>query len=78
MDPAQVHTSSGSVNIKLRPDSAVRLDVKTNSGSISPRGGLQLIGGETKRDRLTGALGSPADNATLAIETNSGSVVVSQ
>jgi DUF4097 and DUF4098 domain-containing protein YvlB len=77
VDPAQVHTSSGSVNIKLRPDSAVRLDVKTNSGSINPRN-LVLANGVTQRDKLTGNIGTPADNATLAIETNSGSVVISQ
>lgn len=77
-DPAQIHTSSGSVNVKLMPGSAVRLDVKTNSGSITPRGGLQLTGGETKRDRLTGALGTPAADATLNIETSSGSVIISQ
>jgi len=77
-DPAQIHTSSGSVNVKLLPGSAVRLDVKTNSGSITPRGNLQLTGGETRRDRLSGTLGSPTPDATLSIETSSGSVVISQ
>jgi hypothetical protein len=77
VDPAQVHTSSGSVNIKLRPESAVRLDVKTNSGSINPRN-LVLANGVTQRDKLTGNIGNPSADATLAIETNSGSVVISQ
>jgi hypothetical protein len=77
VDAAQIHTSSGSVYLKLLPGSAVRLDVKTHSGSIN-RGGLQLSGGETRRDRLTGTLGTPAPTATLSIETSSGSVVIGQ
>jgi hypothetical protein len=77
-DATQIRTSSGSVNVKLLPGSAIRLDAKTGSGSITPRGGLSLSGGETKRDRLTGALGNPAPDATLAIETSSGSVTISQ
>jgi hypothetical protein len=78
VDPAQIRTSSGSVNVKLMPGSAIRLDAKTNSGSITPRGNLQLTGGDTKRDHLSGTLGTPADNATLNIETSSGSVSISQ
>jgi hypothetical protein len=77
-DPAQIRTSSGSVNVKLMPGSAVRLDARTNSGSITPRGGLALSGGETKRDRLSGAIGTPAADAVLTIETSSGSVIISQ
>ncbi len=77
-DPAQIHTSSGSVNLKLLPGSAVRLDVKTSSGSIVPRGNLQLTGGETRHDKLTGNFGTPAADATLTIETSSGSVIISQ
>ena len=66
VDPAQVHTSSGSVNVKLGPDSAVHLDVKTNSGSINPRN-LLLPGGVTQKDKLSGNIGNPADGATLTI-----------
>jgi hypothetical protein len=77
-DPANVHTSSGTINVKLMPGSAVRLDAKTSSGSVVPRG-LSLTGaGETKRDRLSGTLGTPANDATLTIETSSGSVIISQ
>lgn len=76
-DAAQVRTSSGSVNLTLQPGSAVMLDVNTGSGSINPHG-LQLTGGVTQRDKLTGALGSPAPNATLTVETSSGSVTISQ
>ena len=75
-EAAQIRTSSGSVNIKLLPGSAVQLDVRTDKGSISPHGGLQLTGGETRRDHLSGALGSPAPNATLTIQTTSGSVTI--
>jgi Putative adhesin len=75
-EAAQVRASSGSVNVKLLPGSAVLLDVRTGSGSINPHGGLQLTGGETRRDHLSGALGAPAPNATLAIETSSGSVSI--
>src|SRR5207249_3808548 len=72
-EAAQVHTSSGSVNLKLQPGSAVRFDVKTDKGSVNPHG-LQLTGGVTQRNKLTGALGDPAANATLSIETGSGSI----
>src|SRR5262249_14208959 len=34
-DPADVHTSSGSVNVKLQPDSAVQVNVQTSSGGVS-------------------------------------------
>ncbi len=77
-DATQIHTSSGAVMVKLLPGSAVTFDVKTGSGSITPQGGLQLTGGVTQRNRLTGALGTPAPNATLTIETSSGSVQISQ
>jgi hypothetical protein len=77
VDPAQIRASSGSVNVKLLPGSVVRLDVLTHSGSVVLQGGLQLSGGVTKRDRLTGAVGD-APTATLSIETSSGSVLISQ
>jgi DUF4097 and DUF4098 domain-containing protein YvlB len=77
-DAAQISTSSGAVNLKLLPGSAVQLDVHTGSGSVEPQGGLSLTGGVTRRDTLTGALGSPAADATLNVRTSSGSVVVSQ
>src|SRR5205823_1096164 len=51
-DAAQVSTSSGSVNLKLLPGSAMQLDVHTNSGSVEPQGGLALTGGVTRRDTL--------------------------
>ena len=66
------------MNLKLLPDSAVQLDIKTGSGSINPQGLVGLTGGSTSRNKLTGALGNPAPNATLAIETSSGSVQISQ
>jgi hypothetical protein len=74
--PAQIHTSSGPVNVKLLPGSAVQLDVLTHSGNIVSQG-LQLTGTETRRDRLTGATGN-APTATLSIETSSGGVVIRQ
>jgi hypothetical protein len=77
-DAARISANSGAVNLKLLPGSAVQLDVKTGSGSVNPQGLVDLQGGVTQRNRLTGALGTPAPGATLAIETNSGSVQISQ
>jgi len=59
-DEAHIQANSGSVNLKLLPESAVQLDVKTGSGSINPQGLINLTGGSTARNKLTGALGTPA------------------
>ena len=40
--------------------------------------GLLLTGGVTRRDTLTGALGTAAPDATLSIQTSSGSISISQ
>jgi hypothetical protein len=77
-EAATVNSSSGTVNLKLLPGSAVTLDVHTNSGSVQPEGGLVLNGGVTRRDTLTGAIGTPAADATLKVQTSSGSVVISE
>jgi hypothetical protein len=77
-DAAQIHTSSGSVELKLLPDSAIQLDVKSNSGSVNPQGGLYLTGGSTTQHTLTGTLGSPMSDAVLSIQTSSGSIQISQ
>lgn len=76
-DPAQIHASSGSVNLKLLPGSAIQLDVKTGSGSVNPQN-LFLSGGATQRNSLTGNLGTPAPGAILSVQTGSGSVTISQ
>ena len=78
IDAAQVRTSSGSVDVKLLPGSAVQLDVKSSSGSVVPQGGLFLTGGATQRTGLTGAIGSPADGAILSVQTSSGNVTIGQ
>jgi putative adhesin len=74
---ASVSASSGRVDVKLLPGSAVTLDVHTVSGSIEPRG-LMLSGGVTRRDTLSGAIGTPEANATLRVQTSSGSITISQ
>jgi hypothetical protein len=77
-EQAQVHTSSGSVDLRLLPGSAVHLDVRTSSGSVVPQGGLFLTGGATQRNSLSGNIGSPADGAVLSVQTSSGRVTISQ
>jgi hypothetical protein len=76
-DAAQISASSGTVNLKLLPGSAINLDVHTNSGSVQPQG-LVLNGGVTRRDTLTGAIGSPSADAVLHVQTTSGSVLIGQ
>ena len=76
-EAAQVRSSSGAIDLKLLPGSAIQLDVKSSSGRVEPRG-LFLTGGGTQRNSLSGALGSPAAGAVLSVQTSSGSVTVSQ
>jgi DUF4097 and DUF4098 domain-containing protein YvlB len=76
-DQASIKASSGTINVKLLPGSAVQLDVRTSSGSVVPTG-LFLAGGSTQRTSLSGAIGQPAEGATLSIQTSSGSVMLSQ
>jgi hypothetical protein len=77
-DATQIDSSSGSVHLKLLPGTAVQLDAQSARGSVEPQGGLQLANGVTRRDMLSGAIGSPAPGATLNVQTQSGNVVVSQ
>jgi putative adhesin len=77
-EAAQVRSSSGTVNLKLLPGSAVQLDIRSSSGSVVPQGSLFLTGGATQRTSLTGALGTPAQGAVLSVQTSSGSVLISQ
>jgi hypothetical protein len=76
-DQASIKASSGTINLKLLPGSAIQLDVRTGSGNVVPTG-LLLTGGSTQRTSLSGAIGQPAEGATLAIQTSSGSVLLSQ
>ena len=76
-DQASVQTSSGAVNVKLSPDSAVRLEAKSNSGAITPSG-LSLTDGVTRHHELSGAIGNPANGAVLSIQTSSGSISIGQ
>jgi hypothetical protein len=76
-DQASIKASSGTINVKLLPGSAIQLDVHTGSGSVVPSG-LFLTGGNTQRTSLSGAIGQPAEGATLSIQTSSGSVLLSQ
>jgi DUF4097 and DUF4098 domain-containing protein YvlB len=77
-EAAKVSASSGSVNLKLSPDSAVQLDVKTDSGTIVAPNLALANGNAQQRNRLSGAIGAPAPDAVLHIETDSGSVLLSQ
>ena len=55
------------------------LDVHTGSGSVQPIGVIVSgAGAVTRRDTLTGAIGNPAPEATLKVQTSSGSVMISQ
>jgi hypothetical protein len=75
-DAAQIRTSSGSVEVKFGPSSAVALDVRTRSGGIHERG-LGLTNRRDDHNSLTGNVGAPASGAVLSIQTSSGSVTLS-
>jgi hypothetical protein len=79
-DAASINALSGSVDLKLLPGSAVQLDIRTTSGHVEPAGGLQVggAGAKTSRDTLSGAIGTPAPDATLSVRTSSGNVSISQ
>jgi DUF4097 and DUF4098 domain-containing protein YvlB len=76
-EAAQIVSSSGSVQLTLMPGSAVQLDVHSQSGSVQPQN-LRLSGpgAITTRSQASGAIGAPADGATLSVRTSSGSVSV--
>jgi hypothetical protein len=72
-----VRTSSGGVQLKMLPGSAIGLDVRTGSGSIRVQG-LAVADQQVERTRLTGSVGTPAAASVLQVETSSGSVTLSQ
>jgi len=76
VDPAQIQTSSGSVELTFRPASAVQLDIQTNSGSIRQRGLTLANQTNNTRNSLRGTIGTPAPGADLKIQTSSGSVTL--
>jgi Toastrack DUF4097 len=76
-DAANVSASSGMVSIRLLPGSAINLNVHTGSGSVEPHG-LLLSDGTTRRNELTGAIGTPASGAQLNVQTSSGNISISQ
>jgi hypothetical protein len=76
-ESAQVQTSSGGVEIKFSPASAVHVDAQSNSGSIRQRGVSLANQGGDSRHSVTGTIGNPAAGAVLKIVTNSGSVTLS-
>ena len=78
VDSASVTASSGSVNLKLSPGSAVNLDAHTSSGSIQPQNLLLSGNALTQRNTLTGTIGEPANDATLHVQTSSGTIVISE
>jgi hypothetical protein len=76
-DPAQVSASNGSIDLHLLPGSAVTLDAHSTNGSIEPQN-LVLNGGVTRRDTLTGSIGTPSPDATLHVRSDNGSVTISE
>jgi hypothetical protein len=76
-DAAQVTASNGSIDLKLLPGSAVTLDAHSATGRIEPQN-LVLSGGVTRRDTLTGAIGNPAQDAKLQVQSDNGSITISQ
>jgi DUF4097 and DUF4098 domain-containing protein YvlB len=77
VDQASITATSGSVKLTLSPGSAVTLDAHSASGSIQPQN-LLLTNGLTRKDTLTGVIGTPAADATLHIQTTSGTIVISE
>jgi hypothetical protein len=75
-EQAHIRATSGRVNVKLLPGSAVQLNVRTSSGSINSS--PSLSGDRTDQRALTGSIGVPVPGATLSIETSSGSIQISQ
>jgi len=75
VDPAQVETTSGSVELTFRPGSAVQVEVQTRSGDIRQRG-ANLANPTSTRNSLQGTVGAPAAGADLKIQTSSGSVTL--
>jgi Toastrack DUF4097 len=75
-DAAQIRTSSGSVEVKFGPSSAVALDVQTRSGGIHERD-IGLTNRHSERNSLSGSVGAPAGGAVLSIQTTSGSITLS-
>jgi hypothetical protein len=76
-EQSQVRTSSGDVELRLLPGSAVQVQVNTRSGDIERRG-LSLGGQQEGRNSLNGTVGQPATGAVLTIETTSGDVLLRQ
>jgi DUF4097 and DUF4098 domain-containing protein YvlB len=82
-DAAQIRASSGTINIKFLPGSAVQLDAHTSNGTISVTGAgfpASAVSGNGRNAQrtLTGPIGSPAPDAKLTIETSNGSILLNQ
>lgn len=73
VDNTHVQSSSGSVTLRLRPDSSVKIDVTTNSGAVNA-GDLPLEGLKREGNKTTGTLAAGTGN--LTIQTSSGSVTL--
>lgn len=79
VDAAQIRTMNGSVELTLLPGSAVTLDAHTAGGSIQPHNLMLGSGGATtRRDALTGTIGTPAPGAMLQVQTANGRIEISQ
>jgi DUF4097 and DUF4098 domain-containing protein YvlB len=71
-EAAKVKTTSGSVQLTIAPNSAVNVDIKTDSGAIQTHNVADTS--QASRGRLTGRVGTPSSDAVLSIETSSGAV----
>jgi hypothetical protein len=75
-DAAEVQTTSGAVDLKFRPASAVAVDVQTVSGNVRQRDLALTEQTASSRNSLQGKIGTPASDAVLKVRTTSGSVTL--
>ena len=80
IDAAQVRTSSGSVDVRLLPGSAIQLDVKSSSGSVVPQGvqNSEYRPGAVPPEMPTLLAGSRADRVKRAQSFNARAQAVAE
>jgi len=75
--PTEVRATSGDVDVKLLPGSSAQIDASSRSGDVRGRG-LSLTSPTQERRALKGALGTPAADAVLTVQTTSGDIELTQ
>jgi hypothetical protein len=63
--------------VKLLPGSSAQIDASSRSGDVRGRG-LSLTSPTQERRALKGALGTPAADAVLTVQTTSGDIELTQ